>query len=106
MPERPYRLRELHDHLARSGGPCPERAVLDQASAPGQPSQALCGRCGRVTARRDPDGRPWCGGTHPAGGDPHRCPGCGWPVDPAAQAGGHTTHPTCDQTTAGDTGGE
>jgi len=63
MPERPYRTRELHDHLVRSGAACPERAGLDQSTPWGlPPSQKMCVRCGRVTARRDAASLPWCGG--------------------------------------------
>lgn len=63
MPERPYRTRELHDHYARSGLPCPERRSLDQSTPDGQtPCQQMCARCGRVTARRDDQDMPWCGG--------------------------------------------
>lgn len=63
MPERPYRTRELHDHLVRSANACQERAGLDQ-STPTEllPAQQLCIRCGRVTARRNDAGLPWCGG--------------------------------------------
>lgn len=28
-----------------------------------------------------------------------RCTACDWPLNPAAAAGGHTTHPGCDQPT-------
>lgn len=63
MPERPYRRRELHDHYARSRPPCPERPDYDQSTPDGlRPCERLCARCGRVTARRDPAGMPWCGG--------------------------------------------
>lgn len=42
---------------------CPERADLEQGTPPGlRPSQQCCIRCCRVTARRDADGMPWCGG--------------------------------------------
>lgn len=48
------------------GLPCRERFALDQNTPAGmRPCQACCIRCGRVTARRDPDGMPWCGGELP-----------------------------------------
>lgn len=63
MPENAYRRSHLHQHLARHNLPCPERAGLDQSTPPGLlPAQTGCVRCGRVTARRAPDGMPWCGG--------------------------------------------
>lgn len=63
MPENAYRRRHLHDQLARSAPPCRERVDLDQGIPAGLlPCQQMCARCGRVTARRDPDGMPWCGG--------------------------------------------
>jgi hypothetical protein len=63
VPERPYRRRELHDHLVRPVGPCLERAGFDQSTPDGlRPAQLMCTRCGRVTARRDEHGEPWCGG--------------------------------------------
>lgn len=58
MPRRPV---DHHDHIAR--GECRERVYLDQTTPAGLvPCQRLCTRCGRVTARRDPAGMPWCGG--------------------------------------------
>lgn len=42
--------------------PCPQRAELDQGYALRPPKQQMCVLCGRVTARRDNDGMPWCGG--------------------------------------------
>lgn len=63
MPENAYRRRHLHDQLARSAPPCPEREDLDQTTPAGLlPAQKMCTRCGRVTARRDAAGMPWCGG--------------------------------------------
>jgi hypothetical protein len=54
---------DLHAHLARSGLACPERRELDQSTPLGWvPCQQMCIRCGRVTARRNPLGLPWCGG--------------------------------------------
>lgn len=45
---------------------CRERYALNQATPAGMtPSSKLCLRCGRVTARRDADGWPWCGGELP-----------------------------------------
>lgn len=49
------------------GAPCPEQAHLDQDTPKRmRPCQAMCTRCGRVTARRDVDGLAWCGGQAPA----------------------------------------
>lgn len=63
MPENPYRHGQLYEHLARSATACPERAGLDQATPVGmRPAGKCCVRCGRVTARRDGRGMPWCGG--------------------------------------------
>lgn len=63
MPENAYRRAHLHQHLAQGGLACRERVDLDQSTPDGLlPSQRCCTRCGRVTARRDPDGLPWCGG--------------------------------------------
>jgi len=63
MPENAYRLAHLHGHGASKGNPCPERAGLDQSTPAGmRPAQKCCIRCGRVTARRDSEGLPWCGG--------------------------------------------
>lgn len=63
MPERHLRKRDLHDQLVRTGSACPERAGLDQKTPKGlRPSQQMCARCGRVTARRDETGLSWCGG--------------------------------------------
>lgn len=46
--------------------PCRERYALDQRTPAGMtPCGACCIACGRVTARRDPDGMPWCGGNPP-----------------------------------------
>lgn len=46
-----------------SGPECPERSRLVQANpGGGPPFQRMCLRCGRVTARSDGDGLPWCGG--------------------------------------------
>ena len=51
--------------------PCKERYALDQHTPDGiTPRGACCIRCGRVTARRDPDGMPSCGGTPPTIGAP------------------------------------
>lgn len=98
MPERPYRLRELHDHLVRSNGrPCPERDSQPQGSRPGTTGPgSLCQHCGRLTARRDQDGRPDCAGRY----DPPWmvCRRCGHDIDPAATAGGYDTHPGCEAT--------
>lgn len=48
------------------GPPCPERERLPQGTPAGMPPcQAMCCHCGRVRARRDEQGRPWCGGTGP-----------------------------------------
>jgi hypothetical protein len=47
------------------GPACPERLHLDQSCVLG-PRQSMCIRCGRVTARKDTDGKPWCGGDIPA----------------------------------------
>ncbi len=47
------------------GPPCPERNDLDQGYHLRPPAQAMCVRCGRVTARRDTDGLAWCGGQLP-----------------------------------------
>jgi hypothetical protein len=48
------------------GHPCPERAALDQNTPNGmRPCQAMCIRCGRVTARRDSHGYAWCAGEAP-----------------------------------------
>lgn len=48
------------------GLPCRERFALDQSTPAGmRPCQACCVRCGRVTARRDAEGLPWCGGNPP-----------------------------------------
>jgi len=44
------------------GPACHERAQLDQGGGLQPPQQAMCFRCGRVTARRDTDGMPCCGG--------------------------------------------
>lgn len=46
-----------------SGPPCVERVDRGQSSPDGRPRQAMCTRCGRVTARRDAEGLAWCGGT-------------------------------------------
>ena len=54
--------------LRRAEGipPCKERFALNQATPPGMtPRGACCIHCGRVTARRDEDGWPWCGGELP-----------------------------------------
>lgn len=52
--------------LANGVAPCPEYYVLDQRTPAGMtPCGACCIACGRVTARRDPDGMPWCGGNPP-----------------------------------------
>lgn len=45
------------------GPPCRERADLDQGYNLLPSRHALCVRCGRVTARRDTDTMPWCGGS-------------------------------------------
>lgn len=47
------------------GPACPERELLDQGYLLDPPQQAMCIRCGRVTARRDTDNMPWCGGELP-----------------------------------------
>jgi hypothetical protein len=53
-------------HHGLDGPPCPQRAHLDQRSpAGGPPAQAMCVHCGRVTARRGPDGQPACEGDPP-----------------------------------------
>lgn len=45
---------------------CRERYALDQSTPAGMPSNhKCCIVCGRVTARRDHDGMPWCGGALP-----------------------------------------
>lgn len=45
------------------GAPCPERERLAQGTPAGMlPCTRMCSRCGRITARRDEQGRPWCGG--------------------------------------------
>jgi hypothetical protein len=43
------------------GPECPQRALLAQTVP--EPTTAMCVRCGRITARRDIDGMPWCGGS-------------------------------------------
>jgi hypothetical protein len=40
---------------------CPERGRLPQL-ADGDPHHRMCVVCGRITARQDSDGLPWCGG--------------------------------------------
>jgi hypothetical protein len=46
--------------------PCRERYALNQSTPAGMlPCQKLCILCGRVTARRDHDDMPWCGGELP-----------------------------------------
>lgn len=48
------------------GPACPIREHLDQRTPVGmRPQGALCTRCGRMTARRDENGLPWCGGSLP-----------------------------------------
>jgi hypothetical protein len=47
--------------------PCPQRAGLNQGYDLKPPRQQMCILCGRVTARRDGDDMPWCGGTETAG---------------------------------------
>ncbi len=63
-------------HHGLDGPACPQRHHLDQHTPPGhRPCQAMCVRCGRVTARRDGDGQPWCGGNPPTTeGGPMRTP--------------------------------
>jgi hypothetical protein len=56
-------------HGGLDGSPCPQRDTLAQGTPAGMlPCGAMCRRCGRVTARRDPDGRAWCGGNLPEAG--------------------------------------
>lgn len=62
MPENANRRAHLYGHFAAGGLACRERVGLDHASPAGQPCQAMCVRCGRVTARRREDGYAWCGG--------------------------------------------
>lgn len=46
-----------------AGPECVERSSLPQSTPAGsRPCQRMCVWCGRVTARRDFDGMPWCGG--------------------------------------------
>ena len=63
--------RAPHGPSIPDGGlPCKERFALSQSTPPGLlPCQKLCVRCGRVTARRDQQNMPWCGGSLPAAPD-------------------------------------
>lgn len=67
MPENAKRADGTHYQQHRVAvlaiPPCAEWYELDQHTPAGlRPAQKLCTRCGRVTARRDPAGLPWCGG--------------------------------------------
>lgn len=56
-----------------SGPPCPERQYLDQRPPAGMPPRVrMCSRCGRITARTQPDGRAWCGGQLPTANEEGR----------------------------------
>lgn len=48
-----------------TGSECPERRLLAQIQPEGPPRVRMCVRCGRITARDDGDGMPWCGGLLP-----------------------------------------
>ncbi len=83
MPENAMRMRDLHDHRIRSTSACPERELLDQHTPPGiVTAQQCCIRCSRVTARRDTDGEPWCGGEPVVPGDPAPLGGLAYPKAP------------------------
>ena len=65
-PPAPYMRPPAGNRLAAGIPPCRERYALNQHTPAGMtPSQKCCIRCGRVTARRDCDGMPWCGGNPP-----------------------------------------
>ena len=66
-PDRPPYARAVRGTNIPDGGlPCRERYALNQSTPAGMlPCQRLCIRCGRVTARRDQNGMPWCGGELP-----------------------------------------
>lgn len=66
MPENADRVAHLWSHRSAAGLPCPEREGLDHDTPAGmRPSQKMCIRCGRVTARRGQNGYAWCGGQLP-----------------------------------------
>jgi len=48
-----------------NGSECSERRLLVQFQPDGAPRVRMCMRCGRITARDDGDGTPWCGGLLP-----------------------------------------
>lgn len=53
-------------HIRADGWNITHGYALDQRTPPGMtPRGACCILCGRVTARRDDQGMPWCGGGLP-----------------------------------------
>lgn len=62
----PYMRAAKGTPVPDGGLPCKERFALDQHTPEGMPPcQKCCIACGRVTARRDENGMPWCGGNPP-----------------------------------------